>query len=192
MNIDFMEYINYFSYNSVVILSYFFICLLVLILNIITRDKINRFLVFRRGSLLNPMTYVRLIASGLCHKDWSHFRNNFITILLIGPLLEEKYGSINLLYMLLITTFVSSLVHLFIYDSGAIGASDNVYMLIVLCSIVNIKDGKIPITLILIILFYVVDEVIKQFSNKNDSISHDSHLVGALCGFIFGYFIFSL
>lgn len=192
MNIDFMEYINYFSYNSVVILSYFFICLLVLILNIITRDKINRFLVFRRGSLLNPMTYVRLIASGLCHKDWSHFRNNFITILLIGPLLEEKYGSINLLYVLLITTFVSSLVHLFIYDSGAIGASDNVYMLIVLCSIVNIKDGKIPITLILIILFYVVDEVIKQFSNKNDSISHDSHLVGALCGFIFGYFIFSL
>lgn len=192
MNIDFMEYINYFSYNSVVILSYFFICLLVLILNIITRDKINRFLVFRRGSLLNPMTYVRLIASGLCHKDWSHFRNNFITILLIGPLLEEKYGSINLLYMLLITTFVSSLVHLFIYDSGAIGASDNVYMLIVLCSIVNIKDGKIPITLILILLFYVVDEVIKQFSNKNDSISHDSHLIGALCGFIFGYFIFSL
>ena len=190
MSIDYLKYINYFSYNSVVILSYFFICLLVHILNVITKDKINRFLVFRRGSLLNPMTYIRLIASGLCHKDWSHFRNNFITILLIGPLLEEKYGSINLLYMLIITTFVSSLVHLFIYDGGAIGASDNVYMLIVLCSIVNITDGKIPITLILIILFYVVDEIIKQFSSKNDNISHDSHIVGAICGFIFGYFIF--
>ncbi len=192
MNIDLMHYIDYFSYNSVVILSYFFVCLLVLILNTITRDRINNFLVFRRGSLLNPMTYIRLVASGLCHKDWSHFRNNFITILLIGPLLEEKYGSVNLIYMLLITTFISSLVHLFIYDSGAIGASDNVYMLIVLCSIVNITDGKIPITLVLIVLFYIVDEVIKQFSNKKDNISHDSHLVGAVCGFIYGYFIFAL
>ena len=185
MEIDLIEYLNYFSYNSVVVLSYFFICLLVLILNIITKDRINRFLVFRRGSLLNPMTYIRLIASGLCHKDWSHFRNNFITILLIGPILEEKYGSINLLYMLLITTFVSSLVHLFIYDGGAIGASDNVYMLIVLCSIV-------PITLILIIIFYIIDEIVKQFTNKNDNISHDSHIVGAICGFIYGYFIFIL
>lgn len=192
MNIDLMHYINYFSYNSFVILSYFFLCLLVLVLNIVTKDRINRFLVFRRGSLLNPMTYIRLIASGLCHKNWSHFRNNFITILLIGPLLEEKYGGINILYMLLITTFVSSLVHLFIYDGGAIGASDNVYMLIVLCSIVNISDGKIPITLILILLFYIVDEIIKQFSSKNDNISHDSHIVGAICGFIYGYFIFTL
>lgn len=192
MKVDLMSFIDYFSYNSVVVLSYFFICLLVLILNTITRDRVNRFLVFRRSSLLNPMTYIRLVASGLCHKDWAHFRNNFITILLIGPLLEEKYGSINLLYMLLITTFVSSLVHLFIYDGGAIGASDNVYMLIVLCSIVNISDGKIPITLILIVLFYIVDEIIKQFSNKKDNISHDSHLVGAICGFIYGYFIFTL
>lgn len=192
MKVDLMSFIDYFSYNSVVVLSYFFICLLVLILNTITRDRVNRFLVFRRSSLLNPMTYIRLFASGLCHKDWAHFRNNFITILLIGPLLEEKYGSINLLYMLSITTFVSSLVHLFIYDGGAIGASDNVYMLIVLCSIVNISDGKIPITLILIVLFYIVDEIIKQFSNKKDNISHDSHLVGAICGFIYGYFIFTL
>ncbi|MBR2708548.1 MAG: rhomboid family intramembrane serine protease [Bacilli bacterium] len=192
MELNLLKYLDYFSYNSVVILSYFFLCLLTLILNNITHDKINNFLVFRRGSLLNPMTYIRLIASGLCHKNWTHFRNNFITILLIGPILEEKYGSINLLYMLLITTFASSLVHLFIYDGGAIGASDNVYMLIVLCSIVNIVDGKIPITLILIILFYIVDEIIKQFSHKNDNISHDSHLVGAICGFIFGYFVFAL
>lgn len=191
MNVDvFFHYLNYFSFNSIVILSYFFICLVVVFLNFLSHDKINDFFLFRRGSLLNPMTYFRLVLSGICHSNWAHFRNNFITILLIGPLLEEKYGSLNLLYMLIITTVVSSLVHLFIYDSGAIGASDNVYMLIVLCSIVNISDGKIPITLILIILFYVVDEVIKQFSKKKDNISHDSHIVGAICGFIFGYFVF--
>ncbi len=191
MEIDnIMELINKFSYNSVVILSYFLICLLVLILNIIFKGKVNNFLALRKGSLLSPMTYIRLFTTGLCHSGWSHFRNNFITILLIGPLLEEKYGSIPILEMLVITTAASSLVHLFIYESSAIGASDNVYMLIVLCSVVNVTEGKIPITLILIFLFYVADEIIKQFSNKKDNISHDSHIVGAICGFIFGYFIF--
>ncbi|MBR3198389.1 MAG: rhomboid family intramembrane serine protease [Bacilli bacterium] len=184
------NFINNFSYNSVVIISYFMICLIVLILNTILNGKVNKFLSIRKGSLLNPMTYIRLITSGLCHSNWTHFRNNFIMILLVGPLLEEKYGSIPLLEMLLITTAISSLLHLFIYENSAIGASDNVYMLVVLCSIVNITEGKIPITLILIFLFYVADEIIKLLKNKKDNVSHDSHIIGAICGFIFGYFIF--
>lgn len=191
MNTDnLMNFANCFSYNSVVIISYFLICLLVLIVNTISKGKLNKFLVMRRGNLLNPMTYVRLVTTGLCHKDWTHFRNNFIMILLIGPMLEEKYGSIPLLEMIAITTAISSLVHLFIYESSAIGASDNVFMLVVLCSIVNVTEGKIPVTLILIFLFYVADEIIKLIFKKNDNISHDSHIVGAVCGFIFGYFIF--
>lgn len=190
MKIDFLSYLDYFSYNSVVILSYFFICLFVLIINYLSKDKLNNFLAFRRGSIFNPMNYIRLIASGFCHKDWEHFRNNFVIILLIGPLLEEKYGSINLLYMILITSFVSSIFHLIFYNSSAIGASDNAYMLIVLCSIVNISDGKIPITLLLIIMFYVLDEFIKFVFHKKDNVSHDSHIVGAFLGFIFGYYIF--
>ncbi len=185
-----IEFLNNFSYNSVVIISYFVLCLIMLILNTILKGKINNFFALRKGSLLNPMTYIRLITTGLCHKNWSHFRNNFIMILLIGPILEEKYGSVQILEMLVITTIASSLIHLFIYENGAIGASDNVFMLVVLCSIVNITEGKIPITLILIFLFYVADEIIKQFSSKKDNISHDSHIVGAICGFIFGYFIF--
>ena len=191
MKIDnIMDIANYFSYNSVVIISYFLICLLVLIIDTISKGKLNNFLTTRRGSLWNPMTYIRLVTSGLCHKDWTHFRNNFVMILLVGPLLEEKYGSISMLEMIIITTIASSLVHLFIYENGAIGASDNVYMMVVLCSIVNISQGKIPVTLILIFLFYVADEIIKQIFKRNDNIAHDSHIVGAICGFIFGYFIF--
>lgn len=190
MNIDFSSYLNYFSYNSVVILSYFFICLIILIVNYLLKDKLNNFLVFRRGNIFNPMNYIRIITSGFCHKDWEHFKNNFVIILLIGPLLEEKYGSINILYMILITSFVSSVFHLIFYNSVAIGASDNAYMFIVLCSIVNIGDGKIPITLLLIILFYVLDEFIMFVFHKKDNVSHDSHIIGAFLGFVFGYFIF--
>ena len=165
-----MNFINYFSYNSVVIISYFLICLTILILNKLLKGKVNRFLVFNGGSLFNPMTYIRLVTSGLCHSGWHHFRNNFILILLIGPMLEDKYGSIALLQMLIITTIICTIVHYIIYGHGAIGASDNVYMLVVLCSIVNITEGTIPITLVLIFIFYIADEIIKQFSKKKDNV----------------------
>ena len=185
-----MDLVDYFSYNSIVIISYFLICLIFVILNAILNGKINDFFAVRRGSFLNPMNYVRLLTTGLCHEDWAHFRNNFIIILLVGPMLEEKYGSIQLLEMLLITTALSSMLHFIFHNNGSIGASDNVYMMVVLCSIVNITEGKIPITLVLIFLFYVADELIKMFTKKKDHIAHDSHIIGAICGFIYGYFIF--
>ena len=184
------DFTDYFSYNSVVILSFFFICLIVLILNHLLQNKVNETFACRRGSLFNPMTYIRMITCEFCHEDWQHFHNNFITILLIGPMLEEKYGSINLLKMILITTVVSSIIHMIISKKGAIGASDSVFMMITLASIVNISNGKIPITLILIFFFYVADEIIKGLAHKKDNISHDSHIVGAILGIIFGYFIF--
>lgn len=187
MNLD--VFFSYFSYNSIVILSYFLISLLFLIFNILSKDKINNFLACRRGNLINPMFYIRILLSSFCHQDWNHFKNNFLMILLIGPILEEKYGSMNLLYMLIITSVITGITHIIFYKTGTIGASDNVFMLVVLCSIVNLTTGKIPMTLVLILFFYVADEVFNLFKRK-DSISHDSHIVGAICGFIFGYIIF--
>ena len=81
--------INHLGYNSKVILSFFFISLLVLILNYITKGKINKTLFSSyRSSLFNPLTYVRLITHIFGHQDWSHFMNNFLYILLIGPMIE--------------------------------------------------------------------------------------------------------
>ena len=181
---------NYFSYNSVVILSFFFICLALLILDYLTMHKLSNFFALRRGSLLNPLTYLRMVTNSFVSKDWNHFRSNFIYILLLGPMLEEKYGSIAILKMMLITSVVSSIIVLIFSKRGALGASDITFMMIVLSSVVNIQGGKIPITLVLIVLFYVVDEIIKELLHLNDNISHLSHLVGAICGFIFGFYLF--
>ena len=62
-------------------------------------------------------------------------------------------------------------------------------MFILLSSFVNISQGKIPITLILIFLFYIVSEI-RDGLFKKDNISHMGHLIGAICGCIFGYFVF--
>ncbi len=186
-----MEYVEYFGYNSLVILSFFFICLIVLILNYITKGKSNKLLFSScRGSVFNPFTYVRMFTHVLGHDGFNHFRNNFLYILLIGPMIEEKYGSYNLIVMILITAFVTALINIIMGNKRILGASGIAFMLILLSSLVNLESGKIPVTFILIFLFYIFGEIKDCVNNKRDKISHMSHLVGAICGFIYGFYVF--
>ena len=179
---------NYISYNSKVILSFFFICLIAFILNIITKGKSNKLLFSNyRSSPLNPLTYIRLFTHIIGHSNWQHLKRNFLYILLVGPLVEEKYGSINLLIMILLSAFITGLINIIIWKYKILGSSDIVYMLIILSSIVNINKGTIPLTLILIIIFYIIDEILQI--NKSDNVSHLSHLIGAICGCISVFYI---
>ena len=186
-----MNIINHLGYNSVVILSFFFISLVALILNYITNGKTNK-LIFSsyRSSIFNPLTYVRLITHIFGHADFNHFMNNFLYILLVGPMIEEKYGAKNLIIMILITAVVTGILNnIFSKNKMILGASGIVFMLIILSSFVNMEAGKIPITLILICIFYIVNEVLQGLFKK-DNVSHMGHLIGAICGFIFGFYLF--
>ena len=175
-------------YNSPVILTFFFISLGVLIFNAISKNTLNMLLFSTyRSSIISPLTYVRMVTHIFGHQGWSHFMNNFLTILLIGPMMEEKYGSINLLYMIGITAIVTGLLHNIFSRNRLLGASGIVYMMIALSSFVNIEAGKVPITLILIFIFYIVNEVISSFL-KLDNVSHIGHLIGAICGIAFGFY----
>lgn len=184
------KYLGYIQYNSVVILTLFFICLGVMILDTITKGATTNafFSTTTNDNLLNPFTYVKWFTYALGHLNWEHFIHNFLYILLIGPLVEEKYGSLNLVYMMLITAGVGGLFNrLFCKNKRALGASGLGFMLIVLSSFVNIETGKIPLTVVLIIIFYLVKEVIHGLTKK-DNISHGGHLLGGLCGLIFGIY----
>jgi len=180
---------EYFQYNSPVILTFFFISFFVLIINWITKGSSNN-LIFStyQSSVLNPMTYLRLFTHVFGHLNWSHFMNNFLFILLIGPMVEEKYGSINLFIMILITAAITGVINNLFSNYRLLGASGIVYMLIILSSLVNIQSGKIPITLILIFIFYIANEIIASFFKK-DNVSHMGHLIGAICGCIYGFYI---
>lgn len=182
-----MELIAYFQYNSILILTYFFISVAVLILKYVTLEASNDLLFSSyRSSLFNPLTYVRLFTHVLGHSDWKHLSNNFLYILLIGPMIEEKYGTMNLLVMILITAAVIGIINSIIGRKRILGASGIVFMLIMLSSFVNIQEGKIPVTLILIFIFYIVNEIIDGIFKKDD-ISHSGHIIGAICGCVFGY-----
>ena len=179
-----------FDYNSKVILTYLFISIIACFLNFITRGNSNKLLFTSyRSSLFNPLTYIRLFTHSIGHQDWNHLVSNFLYILLIGPMIEEKYGCINLLMMLLITSLVIALFNIIFTNYSICGASGNVYMLIVLSSFSNISEGKIPLTLILIFIFYITTELREGITKGNKKVYHDGHLLGALCGLGFGFLL---
>ena len=179
-----------FDYNSQVIITYLLVSLCAWLLNTITRGKTNKLLFSSyRSSPINPLTYVRLFTHSIGHKDWNHLVSNFLYILLIGPMIEEKYGSINLLAMLLITSLIIGLYNTIFSNYTILGASGNVYMLIILSSFSNIAEGKVPLTLVLIFLFYVTTELKDGLIHGNKKVYHDGHLLGALCGIGFGFLL---
>ena len=73
-----------------------------------------------------------------------------------------------------------------IFHVGIIGASGIVFMLIVLSAFTNIQAGKIPLTLILVVICYLGNEVITGVLSKDD-VSQFGHIAGGVMGLIFGF-----
>lgn len=184
------QFLDKLQINSPVIIGLFLLSLLAFILNTITGGKANKLLFSTyRSSIFDPLLYIRMFTHVLGHTNWSHFMNNYLYILLVGPMIEEKYGSMNLLFMILITSLITSIINMVISKNSLLGASGIVFMLIIMGSFVNIQSGKIPVTLILIFVFYIVNEIIGGLFKK-DNVSHLGHLIGAICGFIYGTYFF--
>ncbi|MFM2375901.1 MAG: hypothetical protein RLZZ165_998 [Bacteroidota bacterium] len=132
--------------------------------------------------------YFRLFSHILGHQNWAHLIGNFSFILLIGPILEEKYGSRKLLLMILVTALATASINNIFWDTGIMGASGIVFMMILLGSLVNFTAGTIPITFILIVALYLGREIFDAVTVK-DNVSQFAHIMGGICGMIFGFFL---
>jgi len=107
-------------------------------------------------------------------------------ILLIGPMLEEKYCGKWIVIMIIITAFVTGILHVIISSNAKLGASGIVFMMILLGSFANMQRGKIPLTLILAIAIFIGREIMSAMTLDNN-IAYMSHIVGGLCGAAFGF-----
>ena len=183
------KFLKKLDYNSPVILTYAAVCLALLILDLITVGWLNSTLLVCRPhpNLLDPLTYVRSIMHIFGHSSWSHLFNNMILLLLVGPVVEERYGSWNLAVMILSDAVLTAVINGLFFNTGIIGASGVVFMLIILCAFTNVQKGKIPISLILVSVLYLGKEVYNALF-VNDNISQMGHIVGGLVGLGWGIY----
>ena len=130
-------------------------------------------------------SYVGLFSHILGHASWEHLIGNFMLILLIGPILEERHGSIQLLIMILVTALVTGLANLAFGHNPVLGASGIAFMMILLASMANVRGGEVPLSFIAVALIYLGGELVRSFNN--DQVSHMAHLVGGSVGAVFGF-----
>ena len=149
------------SYNAPVILSFVFICLVAMLVGVLTGGRSTRLLFMTyHSSLANPLTYLRLFTHVFGHSGWSHFMGNAAYLLLLGPMLEEKYGSKMLMEIIALTALVTGIVnYIFFWNVGLCGASGVVFAFIMLSSFTGFQDGEIPLTFILIAVIYIGQQV---------------------------------
>ena len=138
------------------------------------------------SSLLNPLTYVRCFTHVLGHASFSHYINNMLFFLLLGPILEEKYGSGRILLVIGATALVTAIINGIFSSNGLLGASGVVFAFIILASMTSFKEREIPLTFILIVVLYLGREVFNGLFSF-DNISQSAHLIGGACGAIAGF-----
>lgn len=173
-------------YNSPVILTFTLVCTGILLIDSIHGSFIRTFFVaYPQMSFSNPLTYLRIFSHVLGHQDWNHLIGNFAFILLIGPILEEKYGSKKILTMMIISAAVTGILNSLLFNTGLMGASGIVFMFIILGSFTNFKSGDIPLTFIIIIFLFLTREFLQSF--QRDNISQFAHITGGICGSVFGF-----
>ena len=139
------------------------------------------------SSLLSPLTYLRFFTHVLGHTGWSHFMGNAAYILLLGPMMEEKYGSAALCKVIVITALVTSVVNFIFFPGVALcGASGVVFAFIILTSFTGFRAGEIPLTFILIAVIFIGQQVYEGAFIR-DHVSQLSHIIGGVVGAVIGY-----
>ncbi len=176
------------TFNSPVTLGFILISLAVLIINYLTLGYSNMLLFMTyRASLMSPLTYVRFFTHVLGHADWGHFISNATYILLLGPMLEEKYGSKMLVWVIIITSLVTGIVHFVLFPNAALcGASGVVFAFILMTSFTGFRDGEIPLTFILVAIVFIGQQIYDGIFLQDD-ISNLTHILGGVVGSVVGY-----
>lgn len=176
------------TFNAPVVLSLVTISAIATLLNYLTAGASGR-LVFMtyHSALLSPMTWIRAFTHIFGHADWAHLIGNMSYLLLLGPMLEEKYSSQTLAAVIAITAFGTSLVNYIFFPQVALcGASGVVFAFILLSSFTSFKEGEVPITFILVAGFFIGQQVYEGITVQ-DNISNMAHIVGGIIGGILGY-----
>ena len=176
------------TFNSPVILAFVFISFGAMAANYLTMGASNKLLFMTyHSSLASPLTYVRFFTHVLGHAGWSHYIGNMMYILLLGPMLEEKYGSAKILEVILTTALVTALVNYFLFPGIALcGASGVVFAFILLTSFTGFNEGEMPLTVILVAVIFIGQQVYEGIFLQ-DNVSNLSHIIGGIVGAVIGY-----
>ena len=178
------------SFNAPAVLTFTALCVIVQIVSMLTRGESNRVLFsVYRASLLDPLTWVRCFTHVLGHAGWDHLLGNVMYILILGPMIEEKYGTATTAFIMAATALVIGVINMVFFPGVMLlGASGIVFAFILIASITIREDNTIPVTFILVAVLYLGQQIWQGLFSQ-DNVSQMAHIVGGAVGAVLGFLL---
>lgn len=181
-----------FSYDSPVSLSFAIITVLIFVLNsFVLKGKLTPFFTAPTAAggafpfKFNEIaSYLRLVFFQFGYNDLSLLFADLIIILLLGQILEERYGSLIVGLMMFFSSLFSGVLNACFYNNSLFGAGSIVMMMIFLNALTSISKKKVSILSLVTIALLICREV---FSKSNGLIGFLIVLAGGVCGSMFAF-----
>ena len=178
------------SFNAPAVLTFTALCVIVQVISMLTRGESNRVLFsVYRASLLDPLTWIRCFTHVLGHAGWEHLLGNIMYILILGPMIEEKYGTATTAFIMAATALVIGIINMVFFPGVMLlGASGIVFAFILIASITIREDNTIPVTFILVAVLYLGQQIWQGLFSQ-DNVSQMAHIVGGAVGAVLGFLL---
>ncbi len=178
------------SYNAPFTLTFSLACVAIFVVSAFTGGWLmaNFFSVGYGFSWTNPITWPTVFLHVLGHASPEHLVYNLLVILLLGPILEEKYKVKKLVLVTVVVAVVTALPMIliapFFGQARLLGASGVVFAFIVLASYTRARAGVIPMTFALVCILFIGQEVYRALTTS-DEVARFAHILGGLVGAYF-------
>lgn len=138
-----------------------------------------------------PLSYLRLFLYVFGFSSPQLLVTDLIFIMLLGPAIEERYGSVVIAIMMAVSALFSGVLNACFCKTSLRGASCIIFMLIFLNSFMSLSKKKIPLSFIFVVVLYVIREVFEKTAGgvggAGGAVAILICIAGGLCGSLFAF-----
>jgi rhomboid protease GluP len=153
-------------------------------------DIVQAFAVLPYDTLSRPWEVYRLLSFVFAHGDWNHLLTNCITMLLVGPDLEARWGSTGIALIIASVTFTTGILNSLLLSTGLVGSSCITMALLLLSAFSTVSvvtdSQKSLVTLpfsSMLLTGVLIGRELNGFVTEGN-VSRFSHLLGISCGLL--------
>lgn len=182
------------TYDAPVTLSFAILSLIFFVVDFyIVKQKLGTLLLSSpttpKGTLpfdiKNALSYLRMIFYIFGVSNPIAFISNLIFILLLGPSIEEKYGSVVIGIMMVVASLFSGVLNACFRTVSMQGATAIVFMMIFLNAFMSFTKKKVPLSFVVVFALYIIIQIV---DNKvNGVVGLFINIAGGLCGSLFAF-----
>ncbi|CAF1086124.1 unnamed protein product [Adineta ricciae] len=147
-------------------------------------------------SFMYPHQYWRMITVNLIHMNWIHLIFNVSRQLLLGILLERKYGSLRIAVVYWLSNTSACLFAMLKDRAGGVGASGAVYGILLLFIVERLnairitKNYRLVLLQLLLLVVLPMTITVSIANILQYIVGHSAHFGGAIVGFLAGIGMF--